>query len=69
MAFRFRLHGKGLRHSWEKECRPEVAIVHVTQVAREYAKDRLYEGTVIQVVDNEGNDVTAVPIPVDIARG
>ena len=63
MAYRFRLHGKGLQHSWEKDCRPEAALAHANQVAREYAKDDLYHGTAIRVVDNAGNEVATVPVP------
>jgi hypothetical protein len=33
--------GKGLRHSWEKECVPTVALTHAEQLAREYANEDL----------------------------
>lgn len=62
MTFRFRLHGSKLRHSWEKECRPEVALVHAQQVAGECAKDKTYEGTAIRVIDPDGNDFATVAI-------
>ena len=62
MAFRFRLRGNGLRHSWEKECQQHEALQHAQQVAREYANDDLYYGSVIDVTDNEGNEVTVVPV-------
>jgi len=62
MSYRFRLRGKGLRHSWEKECRPEAAIRHASQVAREYANDDLYHGTDIRVMDRDGNEVAIVPV-------
>ena len=49
MTYRFRLRGKNLRHSWEKDCPPESAMAHANLVARECAKDALYEGTAIRV--------------------
>jgi hypothetical protein len=62
MTFRFRLHGSKLRHTWEKECRREAALVHAEQVARECAKDKVYEGTAIRVTDPDGNEVATVAI-------
>jgi len=63
MAYRFRLRGKNLRHSWEKDCPPEGAMAHANLVARECAKDALYEGTAIRVMDDAGNEVAIVPVP------
>ena len=63
MTYRFRLRGKNLRHSWEKDCPPERAMVHANLVARECAKDSLYEGTAIRVMDEAGNEVAIVPVP------
>ena len=62
MSYRFRLRGNGFRHSWEKECRPEVAMAHVTQVAREYARDSVYQDATIRVLDDDGNEVAIVPV-------
>src|SRR6266850_501826 len=44
MAYRFRLRGNNVRHSWEKECWADSALLHAQQVAREYANDDLYNG-------------------------
>jgi len=63
MAYRFRLRGKNLRHSWEKDCPPAGAMTHANLVARECAKDALYEGTSIRVTDDAGNEVAIVPVP------
>jgi hypothetical protein len=41
MLHRFRLRGKGLRQTWEKECPPEFAKAHAHQVVREYANAAL----------------------------
>ena len=62
MAFRFRLQGKGLRHSWEKECAPKAALVHAEQVAREYANDDLYHGTTIGVLNESGDEVARIAV-------
>jgi hypothetical protein len=63
MSFRFRLHGNGFRHSWEKECKPEAAIAHATQVARAYARDSVYQDATIRVFDDLGTEVAVVPVP------
>ena len=65
MSYRFRLFGKGLRHSWEKECLSDTAMAHATQVARECARDGVYQGTAIRVIDDAGNEVAIVPVPKD----
>ena len=62
MVFRFRLRGKGLRHSWQKECQQDVALTHAQQVAREYANDGMYHGTDIRVLDRDDNEVAIVPV-------
>jgi hypothetical protein len=68
IAYRFQLSGKGVRHSWQKECPPSVAARYAALVAREYAKDRLYHGTVVRVLDRNGNEVAVIPIPVDASK-
>jgi hypothetical protein len=65
MPCRFQLSGKGLRHSWQKDCPPTVAIRYAALVAREYAKDRVYHGTAVRVMDNAGNEVAVIPVPVE----
>ena len=60
MAYMFRLGGKGLKHSWQKECRREVALEHAQQVAREYASDGLYHGTDIRVLDRDCNEIAII---------
>ena len=62
MSFRFRLRGRGLRHSWEKDCQLDVAIRHARQVAREYANDDLYRETNIRVIDQDGIEIAIVPV-------
>jgi hypothetical protein len=62
MAYRFRLSGNGLRHSWQKECRSTDATRHAAQVAREYASDDLYHGTVVRVMDDNGNEIHVIPV-------
>ena len=62
MPYQFRLRGRGLRHSWEKECQPDVAMMHARQVAREYANDDRYHGTDIRVIDHDGIEVAIVPV-------
>ena len=62
MAYRFRLSGDGLRHHWGKECHFTDATRYAVQVAREYAKDRLYYGTVVRVMDDNGNEIDLVPV-------
>ena len=62
MAYRFRLSGNGLRHHWWKECRATDATRHAAQVAREYAKDGLYHGTVVRVMDDNGNEIDLIPV-------
>ena len=62
MAYRFQLSGKGLRHSWQKECPPAVAPRYAAMVAREYAKDPLYHGTAVLVTDRDGNEVAVIPV-------
>ena len=61
MLHRFRLRGKGLRHTWQKECPPELAKAHAQQVAREYANDDLYQGTDIVVTKGE-TEVAVIPV-------
>ena len=63
MAYRFRLAGKGLRHSWEKECHAEAAMVHAAQVARECARDTIYQGVTIRVQDDVGDEIAIVQVP------
>jgi len=63
MAYRFQLVGKGLRHSWQKDCLPRVAARYAALVAREYAKDSLYRGTVIRAMNETGNEVVVIPVP------
>jgi hypothetical protein len=63
MAYWFRLAGKGLRHSWQKECRPEAAFVHADQVARECARDTTYQGVSIRVLDDAGDEIATIPVP------
>ena len=62
MAYRFRLSGNGLRHSWQKECRSADASRHAELVAREYANDDLYHGTVVRVMDDNGNEIDRVHV-------
>jgi hypothetical protein len=62
MSYRFRLRGKGFRHSWEKECGSEVAMAHATQIAREFARDSVYQDATIRVLDGDGNEVAIVPV-------
>jgi len=61
MLHRFRLRGKGLRQTWEKECPPEFAKAHAHQVVREYANDDLYHGTDIVVTKDE-TEVAVIPV-------
>jgi hypothetical protein len=56
------MRGNGFGHSWEKECKSEAAMAHVTQVAREYARDRAYREAMIRVLDDDGNEVAMVPV-------
>jgi len=63
MSYRFQLQGRGLRHSWEKECRAEAALDHANQVARECARDETYRGVTIRVADKDGKEVATVPVP------
>lgn len=65
MAYRFRLQGEKLRHQWEKECRPEIALVHASQVARECARDKIYQGSAIRVTDRDGNELATVAVGAD----
>jgi hypothetical protein len=62
MSYRFRLGGQGLRHSWEKECPLQDALVHATEVAGECARDRLYDGASIAVTDDAGKEIAVVPV-------
>jgi hypothetical protein len=62
MAFRFQLSGNGLRHSWQKECLSTVAPRYAAMVACEYAKDPLYHGTAVRVIDRNGNEVALIPV-------
>ena len=62
MLFRFRLRGRGLSHSWQMECTPDVALAHARQEAREYANNQLYLGMNIRVLDPDGNEVAIVPV-------
>jgi hypothetical protein len=62
MSYRFRLRGTGFRHSWEKECKSEVAMAHATSVAREYARDSVYQDATIRVFDDLGNEVAIIPV-------
>ena len=38
-------------------------MAHANLVARECAKDAVYEGTAIRVMDDDGNEVAIVPVP------
>jgi hypothetical protein len=62
MSYRFRLSGNGFRHSWEKECPAPVAMTHANQVARQCARDDVYQGATIRVMDQAGNEVAFVPV-------
>ena len=37
-------------------------MAHATQVAREYARDRVYQDATIRVFDDLGNEVAIVPV-------
>jgi hypothetical protein len=63
MTYRFRLVGKGLRHSWQKDCPTEAAMVHADQVARECARDTIYQDVAIRVMDDAGDEIATVPVP------
>jgi hypothetical protein len=62
MAFRFRVRGKGVKHSWQKECGRAAALAHAKQVAREYGNDGLYQRADIRVLDRDGNEIAIVPV-------
>jgi hypothetical protein len=62
MSYRFRLRGNGFRHSWEKDCSTDIAVKHATQVASECAKDSVYQGAAIRVLDELGNEIAHVPV-------
>ena len=64
MKYQFRLNGNGLKHAWQKDCwRLGVAVRHARQVARECAREELYRGVVIEVLDSNGNTIEMVPVP------
>lgn len=67
MTYRFKLHGKRFRHSWEKECERAAALVHAKQVARECAKDGVYAGSELLVTDAAGQKVASLAVS-DIAK-
>jgi hypothetical protein len=64
MKYHFRLMGNGLKHAWQKDCwRLAAAMHHARQVARECARDELYRGVVIEVLDSTGQKIEVVPVP------
>ena len=63
MAYRFQLSGKGLGHSWQKDCPPTVVARYARLVAHEYAKDAVYRGAVISVMDDAGTEIAVVSVP------
>jgi hypothetical protein len=67
-SYRFRLNGKGFRHTWEKECRLNDALKHAEQVARECEKDATYDEAAIRVVDDAGKEVAVLPVTKSVER-
>jgi hypothetical protein len=67
-SFRFRLNGKGFRHAWEKECPLHDALRHADLVARECARDGIYDGAAIRVVDDTGKEVAVLPVQLERKR-
>jgi hypothetical protein len=62
MSYRFKIVGRGFQHSLEKECDLQSAVVHASQVAKEYARDAAFQGATILVADEVGQQISIVPV-------
>jgi hypothetical protein len=63
MAYRFEMLGKRLRHVWEKDCTTHAALKHAEAVARECARNKVYDEATILISDDAEGVVCKVPVP------
>ena len=63
MTYRFTVRGRRVRHSWQKDCPSQAAIMHANSVARECAKDLAYDDAMIEIIDDTELPVATVTIP------
>lgn len=62
MTFKFQIGGRGFRYTWQKDCQLHDALVHAGQVAGECARDEVYHGASVRVMEETGKDVAVLPV-------